>query len=163
MGRNRFLYREYLKTLRYEDYYDEYEDEEYEDNEEDYSSSSIDENYSTDSFTKILPSEIASLSKNKTIVVWVGRQSCGYCTMYMPIVKDVAEEKNIPIYYIDIAYLTNEENNKLASSNSYLRKNQWGTPTTLLMLGNRVLDSIGGYVEKETFLSFLEDKVVMGE
>ena len=52
---------------RYEDYYDEYEDEEYEDNEEDYSSSSIDENYSTDSFTKILPSEIASLSKNKII------------------------------------------------------------------------------------------------
>ena len=103
------------------------------------------------------------MNDGNAFIVVIEREGCGYCTMYMPIVKEVAEEKNIPIYYIDIAYLTNEENNKLASSNSYLRKNQWGTPTTLLMLGNRVLDSIGGYVEKETFLSFLEDKVVMGE
>ena len=46
----------------------------------------------------------------------------------------------------------------------YLKKNSdWGTPTTLLMRGEDILDSIGGYVEKEEFVSFLEEKVKMGD
>ena len=83
--------------------------------------------------------------------------------MYMPIVEDVANEKKIPLYYIDTAELSSEEFNKLSTKNAYLKKNKWGTPTTLMMLGSRVLDAIGGYVEKETVLSFLDGKVVMGE
>ena len=54
---------------------------------------------------------------------------------------------------------------KLETSNDYLRKNssKWGTPTTIFMLGDRVLDTIGGYVDKESVLSFLNGRVVMGE
>ena len=51
--------------------------------------------------------------------------------------------------------------NLLSTTNSYLKKNNWGTPTTLFMLGDRVLDSIGGYVEKDTVLSFLDGRVTM--
>ena len=82
---------------------------------------------------------------------------------YMPIIEEVAKEKNIPLYYIDTDALTSDEMNKLSTTNSYLKKNKWGTPTTLFMLGNRVLESIGGYVEKDSVLSFLDGKVVMGE
>ena len=96
-------------------------------------------------------------------IVVFERTGCGYCTMYMPIVEEVAKEKNIPLYYIDTDALTSDEMNKLSTTNSYLKKNKWGTPTTLFMLGNRVLESIGGYVEKDSVLSFLDGKVVMGE
>ena len=96
-------------------------------------------------------------------IVVIERTGCGYCTMYMPIVEEVAKEKNIPLYYIDTDALTSEEMNKLSTTNSYLKKNKWGTPTTLFMLGDRVLDSIGGYVEKDGILKFLDGKVVMGE
>ena len=81
----------------------------------------------------------------------------------MPIVEEVANEKKIPIHYIDTDTLTSEEYNLLGTKNSYLKRNQWGTPTTLFMLGDRVLEVIGGYVDKETVLSFLDGKVVMGE
>jgi hypothetical protein len=81
----------------------------------------------------------------------------------MPIVEEVAKEKKIPVYYIDTDTLTAEEYNLLSTTNSYLKRNEWGTPTTLFMLGDRVLDSIGGYVEKESVLSFIDGKVVMGE
>ena len=101
-------------------------------------------------------------SKDPFIVI-IERASCGYCTMYMPIVKEVANEKKIPIYYIDTDTLTSEEFNELNTSNSYLKRNQWGTPTTLFMLGDRVLEYIDRYVEKDSFLSFLDGKVVMGE
>lgn len=97
-------------------------------------------------------------------IVVIERDGCSYCTVYMPIVKEVADEKKIPIYFIDLADENAEDISKLSTTNKYLKRNpKWGTPTTLFMLGNRVLDSIGGYVEKDTFLSFIDGKIVMGE
>ena len=96
-------------------------------------------------------------------IIIIERTGCSYCTMYMPIVKEVADEKKIPIYYIDTDTLSSDEMNLLSTTNNYLKKNQWGTTTTLFMLGSRVLDNIDGYVQKESVLSFLDGKVVMGE
>ena len=81
----------------------------------------------------------------------------------MPIVEEVAKEKKIPIYYIDTDTLSSEEFDELGSTNNYLKKNKWGTPTTLFMLGDRVLESISGYVDKDEFLKFIDGKVVIGE
>lgn len=94
-------------------------------------------------------------------IVIIERAGCGYCVQYMPIIEEVANEKKISIHYIDTDTLTTEEMNLLSTTNSYLKKNNWGTPTTLFMLGDRVLDSIGGYVEKDSVLSFLDGKVTM--
>ena len=96
-------------------------------------------------------------------IVVIERAGCSYCVQYMPIVEDVANEKKIPIYYIDTDTLTADEYNNLNNKNSYLKRNNWGTPTTLFMLGDRVLDAIGGYTEKDAVLSFLDGRVVMGE
>ena len=96
-------------------------------------------------------------------IVIIERAGCGYCVQYMPIVEEVANEKKIPLYYIDTDTLSQDEYNLLNSNNSYLKRNNWGTPTTLFMLGDRVLDTIPGYVDKDSVLSFLDGKVVMGE
>jgi len=93
-------------------------------------------------------------------IVVIERAGCGYCVQYMPIVEDVANEKKIPIYYIDTDTLSSDEYTELSTTNNYLKRNDWGTPTTLFMLGERVLDSIGGYVEKDTVLSFIDGRVV---
>lgn len=104
------------------------------------------------------------VDNNDAFIVIIEREGCGYCTMYMPIVEEVSKEKKIPLYYIDIANISKDELNELSTKNSYLKKNSdWGTPTTLFMLGNRVLDAIDGYVEKNKFLSFIDGKVVVGE
>ena len=96
-------------------------------------------------------------------VVIIERAGCSYCVQYMPIVEEVAKEYNIPIYYIDTDTLTEAEMELLENNNTYLKRNQWGTPTTLFMLGERVLDSISGYVEKSSVVNFLDNKIVMGE
>lgn len=96
-------------------------------------------------------------------IVVIERAGCGYCIQYMPIVEEVSNEKGIPMYYIDTDTLSTEEMDKLNNNNSYLKRNSWGTPTTLFMLGDRVIDTISGYVDKETVLSFIDDKVVVGE
>ena len=96
-------------------------------------------------------------------VVVIERAGCGYCQMYMPILEEYAKEKQIAVTYIDTDTLTENEFNELSNTNKYLKKNNWGTPTTLFMLGDRVIDVIGGYVEKDSIDSFFKDRVVMGE
>lgn len=104
------------------------------------------------------------VNNGEAFIVVIERDGCGYCTMYMPIIEEISEEKKIPLYYIDIADLTKSEMNKLEKTNKYLRTNtKWGTPTTLFMLGDRVLDALDGYTDKNGVLSFLDGKVVMGE
>ena len=96
-------------------------------------------------------------------IVVIERAGCSYCIQYMPIVEEVAKEKKIPVYYIDTDTLSTDDMNELSNTNGYLKKNNWGTPTTLFMLGDRVLDNIPGYVDKEELLSFIDGKVIEGE
>lgn len=103
------------------------------------------------------------IDNGDAFIVVIEREGCSFCIQYMPIVEEVAKEENIPIYYIDTDTLSVDEYNELSTTNSYLKKNKWGTPTTLFMLGDRVLDAIGGYVEKDSVLSFIDGKVVTGE
>lgn len=104
------------------------------------------------------------VESNEPFLFVIERKNCGYCQMYMPILEEVVSEKKIPIYYIDTEAVDSEDVSKLESENKYLKKHSdWGTPTTLFMKGEYVLDTIGGYVEKDSLLSFLDDKVVYGE
>ena len=115
-------------------------------------------------FTEITYSDYAEkLDMEAPFVVVIKRDGCGYCDMYEPIVTEVASEYNLPIYYINMSNLTSEEQSALSSSNSYLRKNQWGTPTTLFMYGKTVVDSIGGYVEKDALVEFVKENFIIGE
>ena len=103
------------------------------------------------------------VENNDAFVVVIERTGCSYCQMYMPIMEEYAKEKKIAVTYLNTDNLSQEEMNKLSTTNKYLKKNQWGTPTTLFMLGDRIVDSIGGYVEKDSIDAFFKDRVVMGE
>ena len=96
-------------------------------------------------------------------VVVIERTGCSYCQMYMPIMEEYAKEKKIAVTYLNTDNISQEDMNKLSTTNKYLKKNQWGTPTTLFMLGDRIVDSIGGYVEKDKIDAFFKDRVIMGE
>ena len=64
---------------------------------------------------------------------------------------------------MDIAEISEDELTSLTTSNSYFKKNtEWGTPTTLLMNGSNVIDSISGYVEKDKLNEFIDKNVNLG-
>ncbi len=108
--------------------------------------------------------EYEKMVKNgDAFIVVIERTGCSYCQQYMPLVEEVAKEKKIAITYLNTDNLSEEDMNKLSTTNKYLKRNEWGTPTTLFMLGDRVLDSIGGYVEKSSIEAFLDGRVVVGE
>lgn len=111
-------------------------------------------------FTEITYSEYEEkMNAKEPFLVVIVRDGCGYCEMYQPIVEEVANEYRLPIYYINMTNLNNDEYTALGTSNSYFKKNQgkWGTPTTLFMYGNSVIDSIPGYVDKDEFVKFVKE------
>lgn len=99
------------------------------------------------------------LDENKTFVIIIVRDGCTYCEQFMPVVKEVVEEKKTPIYSIDIATLEQDEIEEFQKSNSYLKNKEWGTPTTLVLRGSDVIDSLSGYTEKKKFIEFLDKNV----
>lgn len=104
----------------------------------------------------------SKVDNDENFIVVIERTGCDYCEMYMPVLEDATAELAIPVYYIDIANITEDEYNELSETNSYLKRNKkWGTPTTLLMSGDIVVDSISGYVEKEEFIEEIIDENVI--
>lgn len=104
-----------------------------------------------------------SIKNGEGQLIIIERTGCAYCEKYMPIAEEVAKEKNIPIRYMDIAEISEDELTSLTTSNSYFKKNtEWGTPTTLLMNGSDVIDSISGYVEKDKLNEFIDKNVNLG-
>ncbi len=101
------------------------------------------------------------IDSEKPFMVVIVNDGCGYCEMYIPVIEEVVSEYKLPIYKLNLANLTNDEYNKLSNSNSYLKREEWGTPTTLLMQGSQVIDSIGGYTEKDSVVDFIEENVVL--
>jgi len=105
----------------------------------------------------------SKINNNENFIIVIERTGCSYCEMYMPVIEEASNELSIPVYYIDTADLSSEEFTSLSNSNTYLKREKWGTPTTLLMSGSTVLADIGGYVEKESFVSFVKNNVILEE
>lgn len=103
------------------------------------------------------------VANDELFLVVIVKDGCPYCEAYEPIVKEVADEYAIPINFINLSHLTTDESSALDSSNSYLRTNQWGTPTTLFMYGKNVVDYISQYVEKDELVDFVEKNFVVAK
>ena len=165
-----------------EDYEDEYID--YEDTEdmedidyitEDEEDSYYDENdysdddltYSISEFKEINARDIYNESRGNTIVLWVGRQSCGFCAMYAPVMENVASDFGIVARYIDLEKIINfnvlepyiEDDiaftilSNLSGKGKWMnfaRDNMGGTPLTLIIKDNQVIGGVSGYVEESS-------------
>lgn len=133
-----------------------------------------DSSYDTSVYNVIKPSEIAKASKGKTIVLWVGRQSCGYCGMYAPYINEALNNYGIKGYYVDLATLINfnaaepyvsdeEEFGILAGLKG---EGEWdgfaaeyvgGTPLTLIIKDNKVVGGLSGYTDTNTIMQVFSD------
>lgn len=117
--------------------------------------------YSTDDFKEISASGISSESKNETIVIMIGRQGCGYCAAYAPIITATAKEFGITVRYIDLAKIIDFSSNPatIIDNTSYntlinlsgsgewkdfAKNGMGGTPLTLIVKNNKVVGGIQG-------------------
>lgn len=123
--------------------------------------------YDTSEFKTIKGTDIASLSKGKKIVIWIGRQGCSYCSLYAPTIKSVGKDYGIKIHYIDLAamYDTTQYQWVLTDEASYnaitsletandeaasVMEDFGSTPMTIIVEDNKVIGGVVGAVDKDT-------------
>lgn len=125
-----------------------------------------DGSYDTSSMTEIKAADIATLSKNKTIVIMVGRQGCGWCSEYLPMYLSVTSEYHVTPYYIDLAKILDftqyTQTGKVSVSDgtsyeimtslsgsgewaTFAKEHFGGTPLTLIIKDNKVIGGLSGY------------------
>lgn len=130
-----------------------------------------DNTYDTSAFKEISAQDIASESKNETIVVMIGRQGCGYCAMYAPIITEVAEDLGFTVRYIDFLKIVDLEQRVITDEDAYNTiKNLSatkeyegagedalnGTPKTLVIKNNKIINYISGAADADTLTQQLK-------
>ncbi len=99
--------------------------------------------------TPVSMEDIRNALKNKEKkVVMLGTETCSWCIYQKPILKSLAYRYEIEIGYLNLASLSSEEGNELASLHEELE--QFGTPT-FLVIKDGAVDKvlIGGMTTRE--------------
>ena len=129
--------------------------------------------YDTTPFKEIKGTDIAKESEGKTIVVFIGRQTCGYCAIYAPIITKVSDDYDFRVRYIDLEKLvdiysptwevTDQEsyddlvNLKTTPGYEIFMDDLGSTPMTIVIRDNKIIGGVVGYVEEETLIQTLKD------
>ena len=121
---------------------------------------------------EIKPKDIEKESKNKTILVYIGRETCGYCVQYVPFLTEVQKTLgSYTTYYIDIAKIldyvnggiTDNESNDIMVNLATVKEqkdvmNDWGsTPMVLVIKNNKITNSLIGYTDASTLTQFVKE------
>jgi len=135
-------------------------------------SSSSTSSFDTSDFISISATELESLSNDNTIVVMLGRQGCSYCAAFAPILTSVASEYGITVYYIDItdiidisvgSVIDEDALNAIANLGgsgdweTFAADNFGGTPETLVIKDNEVINGLNEYTDAATVRTMLEE------
>ena len=80
--------------------------------------------------------------------MFIGRETCGYCTKFKEAIDALHKEYNVNINYIDTDSLDEQGMQQLLSTEEYLQNEQWGTPTSFVYYNGNQLDMISGYIDE---------------
>lgn len=128
-------------------------------------------NYDVSMFKKIKVSDIKSETKNKLSVIYVGRETCSWCSAFLPNLWKAQEKYGYTTLYIDIAKIIDFENGGILDQSSYdtmtkltgngyeeyVSKNFGSTPMILIMKDNKIVGAQTGYSEYSDFEKVLTD------
>lgn len=94
------------------------------------------------------------IDNGDAFVVIIERAGCSHCINFMPVAEEFANSNNVPMYYIDTDEMDEDDWNAIYTSNSFFKKKKdsWGTPTTIVLLGNKALDYIEGETDADSLL-----------
>ena len=116
--------------------------------------------YDISMFDVINASKVVDLYKSNEIqVIYIGRETCGYCVQFLPILQQAQKDYGYKTKYLDITTVTEEDQKAiLAKDNSekFLKTNFGATPMVMLIKNGKLVDGWIGYAEYNSFAGFLE-------
>ena len=135
------------------------------------SDSEYNTNYDVSMFEEINASDIGKKTKGKMQVVYVGRETCGWCAAFLPALWQAQEDYDYTTLYIDIAKIIDFNTNSIIDENSYnimmkltgtdydgyMEENFGATPMVLIIKDGKIIEAQTGYSEYDTFKTLLKN------
>lgn len=114
-------------------------------------------------FTNITIDEYLDLMKSEDKkIVYVARPNCSFCVKETPILKRIANEFNLEVYYLDTTkfYDSNiqdytEDGYKFINSAEVYQQG-FGTPNTIIVQNGEIVDGVYQYVEASELKDLFE-------
>ena len=94
-------------------------------------------------------------------IIYIGRDGCGFCENYTPIIKEVTKENELTYYYVNLSKLTTKDRDRLYSSHELFKDENFGTPTTIIVSNGKVITYHIGYMEKDDLIKFFKEVKVI--
>ena len=120
--------------------------------------------YDVSSFEEFTLEKVKEVFESDQLqVIYIGRESCGYCVKFIPILKQAQDNFKYTTKYLDISKITDaqpEELLKYDNSDNFLEQNFGSTPMVLLVKNGKLIDTWVGYNEYNEFESFLKNNKV---
>lgn len=127
--------------------------------------------YDVSMFKEITASDIKNETKDKLSVVYIGRETCGWCAAFLPNLWQAQDEYGYLTLYVDIAKIIDFSNGGVLDQDSYdilssitgdgyedyMETNLGSTPMILIMKDNKIIGAQTGYSEYDTFAGVLND------
>ena len=122
--------------------------------------------YDVSKFSEVDYSGLKKIMKGEgTHVVYIGRSTCHYCSMFIPIMTEAQEKYGFKTEYFDITRVFNFTNNsvvdqsaydELSKYNDFFEENFLSTPMVVIFKDGKYVDGTIGYQDISTYSSFLE-------
>lgn len=113
--------------------------------------------YDVSEFNKVDYAGLVEAVDNKDYtVIYFGRETCGYCVQFVPIMKQAQEDYGFTTVYVDITEVTEEEYNYLVSLGDFFSENYGTTPMVAVFKNGEYVNGTVGYTEYDSYASFLE-------
>lgn len=93
-------------------------------------------------------------------VMFIGRETCSWCSKYKEAIKTALKDNTFIIYYIDTDKL-GDNLESLYETDEYLKKEEWGTPLTFIYKDGKRIDVINGFVEGADLVNNLKKNKVL--
>jgi len=93
-------------------------------------------------------------------VVYIGRPTCGFCTVASPILEHVAFKNNITINYVNTDEISDNEAIDLLHSDEYF-KDGYGTPLVLIVKNNKIVAKFEGLTTIKGYTDFFKENGII--
>ena len=127
--------------------------------------------YDVSMFEEIEAKDLKKLTKDNLKVVYIGRESCGWCAAFLPNLWDAQNDFSFTTLYIDLAKFIVFSTNQIIDQESfdilnkltgegyenYMEEKFGSTPMILIMKNNKIIKAQTGYNEYDLFKKFLSE------
>lgn len=116
-----------------------------------------------------------TVKKNETTMIVFGYSGCTYCNRFKPVYNAVANKYDLDIYYFDSDNYDSKEYSKVINYNllvpakcgstakDFKLSEGFGTPLTIFTKKGKIVDCIGGYVNRTKLVDQLKTLDMISE